>query len=112
MLKMKGGKAGEELADNYAAILKATGVKGYPYVKAAITGKAGEEATPVGRRVDDKKLADMNAYTDSLQAPKGAQVQVAAMSKGRAVFSRKCTSCHNLDQSKPVPPTPSDMKTI
>ena len=112
MLKIKLGKAGEELADNYAAILKETGVKSYPYVRAAITGKAGEEATPVGRRVNDKKLADMNAYTDSLQAPKGAQVDLAAMSKGRDVFSRNCTSCHNLDQSKPVPPLLVDMKTI
>ncbi len=112
MLKIKGGKAGEELAENYAAILKATGVKGYPYVKAAITGNAGEEATPVGRRVDDKKLSDLNAYTDSLQAPKGAQVDLAAASRGRDVFSRNCTSCHNLDQSKPVPPMLIDMKTI
>lgn len=112
MLNIKAGKAGDELAENYLAILKNTGVTGYPFVKAAITGNAGEEATPVGRRVDDKKLFDMNAYTDSLQAPKAVQGDTAAESRGRELFRQNCTSCHNVDQSKPVPPLLVDMKTI
>lgn len=112
MLNIKAGKAGDELADNYLAILKATGVTGYPFVKAAITGNAGDEATPVGRRVDDKKLFDMNAYTDSLQAPEGAHVDAAAASRGRELFRQNCTTCHNVDQGKPVPPLLVYMKTI
>lgn len=112
MLRMKAGASGEELANNYAAILKSTGVTGYPYVKAAITGKAGDAAAPAGRRVDDRKLFDMNAYTDSLPAPKGAQVDTAASSRGRDLFMQNCTTCHNVDQSKPVPPVLIEMKTI
>lgn len=112
MLKVKGGAAGEELANNYAAILKATGVTGYPFVKAALIGHTGEAATPVGRRVENKKLLDMNAYTDSLQAPKGAQVDMAASGRGRELFRQNCTTCHNVDQSKPVPPMLVDLKTI
>ncbi|MBC8001136.1 MAG: c-type cytochrome [Opitutaceae bacterium] len=112
MLKKNGGAGGEELANNYAAILKATGVTGYPYVKAAMTGKPGESATPAGRRVDNKKLQDMNAYTDSLAAPKGALGDPAAVARGRELFTRSCTSCHNVDQSNPVPPMLVEMKTI
>ena len=112
MLKVKGGAAGEELANNYAAILKATGVTGYPFVKAALIGQAGEAATPVGRRVENKKLLDMNAYTNSLQSPKGAQVDMASSGRGRELFRQNCTTCHNVDQSKPVSPMLVDMKTI
>ncbi len=112
MLKATGGAAGEELANNYAAILKATRVTGYPFVKAAMMGHGGEAATPVGRRVDNKKLLDLNAYTDSLQSPKGAQVDRAASERGRELFRQNCTTCHNVDQSKPVPPMIVDMKTI
>lgn len=112
MLKAKGGVLGEELANNYAAILKATGVTGYPFVKASLTGRAGEAATPVGRRVENKKLLDMNAYTDSLPAPRGARVDLLASGRGRELFRQNCTSCHNVDQSKPVPPMLVDMKTI
>jgi cytochrome c2 len=112
MLRGKGGAAGEELANGYAAILKATGVTGYPFVKAALTGRAGEAATPVGRRVENRKLVDMNAYTDSLQAPEGAQVDMAASSRGRELFRQNCTSCHNVDQSKPVPSMLVEMKAI
>jgi mono/diheme cytochrome c family protein len=103
MLAMKAGAAGEELANNYAHILKVTGVTGYPFVKAALSGKPGEEATPVGRRVDNQKLLDMNAYTDRLPAPPGARVDGAAASRGRELFRQNCTGCHNVDQSRRVP---------
>ena len=95
MLKAKGGAGGEELANNYEAILKATGVTGYPYVKAAMAGKPGEPATPVGRRVDNQKLLDLNAYTNSLQAPPGVKGDTAATARGRELFTRSCTGCHN-----------------
>jgi mono/diheme cytochrome c family protein len=103
MLAMKAGPAGVELANNYAHILEVTGVTGYPFVKAALSGKPGEEATPVGRRVDNQKLLDMNAYTDRLPAPAGARVDAAAASRGRELFRQNCTGCHNVDQSRRVP---------
>jgi len=110
-LKLKGGAAGVELADDYAKILKETGVKGFPFVKAIKTGKISP-ASPVGLRVDNKKLLDMNAYLDSLQAPPGAKVEAASAARGRVVFVNNCTSCHNVDQSKRVPPMLVPMKTI
>jgi mono/diheme cytochrome c family protein len=103
MLAMKAGAAGEELANNYAHILEVTGVTGYPFVKAALSGKPGEEATPVGRRVDSQKLLDMNAYTDRLPAPGGARVDTATASRGRELFRQNCTGCHNVDQGRRVP---------
>lgn len=112
MLKKFGGAGGEELAENYLAILKATGVTGYPFVQSENGGKAGANATPVGRRVSNKKLFDMNAYTDSLAAPPGVKVDAAAASRGRELFTQNCTSCHNVDQSKPVSPMVVAMKTI
>jgi len=102
-LNAKAGKLGLELADNYEKILKETGVTGYPYVKATRVGKPGDPASPVGLRVDNKKLLDMNAYLDSLPAPKGARVDAAGAARGKAVFRSNCTSCHNVDQSKRVP---------
>jgi len=57
-LKIKAGAAGEKLADEYEKILKATGVTGYPFVKAEMQGKPGELANIVGRGVDNKKLLE------------------------------------------------------
>ncbi len=111
-LKMKAGPLGEELANNYEKILKETGVTGNPFVKATMTGKPGELHNIVGRRVDDKKLIDMNAYIDALPAPKGAKVDAAAVARGREHFRNNCTSCHNVDQSKRVPTMLVDMKKM
>ncbi len=108
-----GGAAGDEIADDYVKILKATGVEGYPYVKAAAQGKPGEEANPVGLRVDNAKLLDMNAYLASLPAPRGGQVDLRSAARGREVFrSAGCTGCHNADQARPVPSFIVPMKTI
>jgi len=104
-LKIKAGEVGLTLADEYEKILKATNVTGYPFVQAELTGKPGEQATIVGRRVDNKKLLDMNAYLDALPAPKGAQIEPQVAQRGRDLFRANCTSCHNVDQSKFVPPT-------
>jgi len=84
-------------------ILKATGVMGYPYVKASKTGKAGKPESLVGLRVDNKKLLDMNAYLDSVQAPPGRKYNREASARGRELFRSTCTACHNVDQSQPVP---------
>jgi cytochrome c553 len=106
------GPAGKQLADEYEAILKETGVEGYPFVKAKMQGKPGEVANPVGRRVDDKKLLDMNAYLDALEAPRGAKVDLGAEARGKAAFRASCTTCHNVDQGKFVPPLLVDLKTM
>jgi len=102
-LKIKAGAAGEELANNYAKILEQTGVKGHPYVQAAMHGKPGELSNLVGRRVDNGKLLDMNAYLDALPAPRGAKVSAATAKRGMALFRTNCTGCHNVNQSGPVP---------
>lgn len=111
-LKMKAGTNGEQLANDYAKVLADTGVTGFPFVKAAVVGKVGDPASPVGRRVDEQKLADMKAYLESLPAPKGAKVDAKIAARGRDLFNANCTACHNKDQSKPVRATLVDMKTI
>jgi cytochrome c peroxidase len=77
-----------------------------------MTGKAGEAANPVGRRVDNKALLDMNAYLDSLPAPSGAKVDPTVAARGLEVFRTNCTQCHNVDQSTFVPPVLFEMKTM
>ncbi len=112
-LKIKAGAAGEQLANDYAKVLADTGVTGFPFVKAAVVGNVGDPASPVGRRVDEQKLADMKAYLEALQAPKGGKVDPAASARGRKVFvAANCTACHNVNQGKPVARTLVDMKTI
>jgi cytochrome c2 len=108
-----GGAAGDEIADNYVKILKATNVTGYPYVTATHQGKPGDEATPIGLRVDNQKLLDLNAYLVSLPAPRGAKVDAKVAARGREVFrTAGCTGCHNVDQAKRVPSYIVPMKTI
>jgi len=108
-----GGAAGDEIADDYVKILKDTGVKGYPYVTASAHPQPGSEEAPLGLRVDNAKLLDMNAYLDSLPAPEGVDGDRQAVARGRQLFRTiGCTSCHNVDQGKFVPPFIVPMKTI
>ncbi|MDQ3252822.1 MAG: hypothetical protein M3R15_02770, partial [Acidobacteriota bacterium] len=111
-LEMKAGPAGKQMAGEYEKILKETGVTGYPFVRAELVGKAGDPASIVARRVDNQKLLDMNAYLDSLPAPAGAKVNEETAARGRELFRTSCTQCHNVDQSKFVPPMLVEMKTI
>jgi cytochrome c2 len=112
-LKIKAGAAGEQLANDYAKVLADTGVTGFPFVQAKLVGNVGDPASPVGRRVDEQKLADMKAYLEALPAPKGGKVDAAASARGRKVFvAANCTACHNVDQSKPVARTLVDMEKI
>ena len=111
-LEMKAGPAGKQMASEYEKILKDTGVTGYPFVKADLVGKVGDPASIVGRRVDNQKLLDMSAYLDQLPAPAGAKVNAEAAARGRELFRTNCTQCHNVDQSKFVPPMLVKMKTI
>ncbi|MDQ3013021.1 MAG: hypothetical protein M3X11_20215 [Acidobacteriota bacterium] len=108
-----GGAAGDEIADDYVKILKDTKVTGYPYVKASPHPQPGSEDAPLGIRVDNAKLLDLNAYLASLPAPTGAQVDAQLAMRGRETFRTVgCTKCHNVDQSKFVPPFIVEMKTI
>jgi hypothetical protein len=68
-----------------------------------MTGKVGVPESPVGRRVDNQKLLDMNAYLHALAAPAPAAVDPQMAARGRDMFRANCTACHNVDQSKPVP---------
>lgn len=108
-----GGAAGDEIADDYAKILDDTGVKGFPFVRAAAHPQPGSLAAPLGVRVDDRKLIDLNAYLVSLPAPAGDNVDAQAVARGRQLFRTSgCTTCHNVDQSKPVPSFIVPMKRI
>lgn len=111
-LKGLGGPAGEQIHKEYKQILKETGVTGYPFVQAKMQGKPGELNNIVARRVDDKKLQDMTAYVFALQPPPAPKVNDDMAMRGRAIFRTNCTSCHNVDQSKPVPVTLVDLKTL
>lgn len=107
------GAAGDEIANNYVKVLAATGVKGYPFVKADPSPNSGSEEALTGVRVDNAKLLDLNAYLSSLPAPAGGQVNAQAAAHGRDLFRTVgCTSCHNVDQSRPVPSFIVPMKKI
>lgn len=113
LLHTLAGKAGDEVADNYVKVLAATGVKGYPFVKAPSDPHPGSEEAFIGTRVDNTKLLDLNAYEVSLQAPAGAKVDAQAASHGRELFRTKgCTSCHNVNQGTAVPSNIIPMKKI
>jgi len=107
-----GGAAGDEIVEDYVKILAATNVTGYPFAQTSTKTTPGDERGPLGIRVDDKKLLDMNAYLNSLDAPAGASVDNAAAGRGRTLFQASCTACHNVDQNKMVPSMIVPMKTI
>lgn len=109
------GAAGDEMVNNYVRILAETGVTGYPFVapQAHGGGHVGTLTTPIGFRVDDRKLLAMNAYLASLMAPPGLAGDPGAIMRGRQVFaSSGCAACHNADQSRPVPTTIHPMRQI
>ena len=112
LLHALAGKGGDQLADDYAAVLDSTGVTGYPYVETSTTGQPGAAATPTGVRVNNARLLDLNAYLASLQAPEGVLTDASAAARGRQLFRRDCTSCHNVDQSIPVNAALVPMTTI
>jgi hypothetical protein len=94
-------------------VLEDTDVKGYPFVRAAAHPNPGSEDAPLGVRVDNQKLLDLNAYMVALPAPPGARVDAQSAARGRELFRTVgCTVCHNVDQSKFVPTFIVPMKTI
>lgn len=109
------GAAGDEMIADYVKILRDTRVTGYPFVarQARRGGMVGSLTTPIGFRVDNRRLLALNAYLFSLQAPPGAVGDRAAMARGRAVFMQSgCTTCHNSNQARPVPTTIHPMARI
>lgn len=111
-LNLLGGPAGDEIVDDYIAVLADTGVTGYPFVEAAAHASPGSEAAPLGVRVDNTKLLDLNAFFNSLAAPPGVDSDPASMVRGRDRFRQTCTACHNSSQSTFVPPFIVAMETI
>lgn len=104
-LNYLGGAAGDEIANDYVAVLSATGVTGYPFVTAELLPESVlNEKSPLGLRVDHAKLIDMNGYLDGLDAPPGVDASAAAIARGRALFRDNCTQCHNTSQTVFVPP--------
>ena len=91
--------------------IPAGGPNGYPFVgrpgktdvAVGLPAGAKVEDSLIGMRVDDTALFDMNAYLSALPAPAGVKGDAAATARGRLVFRRECTSCHNDDQSRFVP---------
>lgn len=130
LLTTLAGPAGTELADDYERILRATGVlpagpvggplTGIPYVTVSTTGAAGTEKFPAGRRVDNTKLLDLNAYLNAQQSPAPPNdINAASAARGREIFRTTaaaggggCTSCHNVDQKKFVPTNVIPFATI
>ncbi len=106
------GPLGMMMTSGYARILEQTRVTGHPFVRARVGGTIGTDETQVRRRVDDDKLFDMSAYISQLPAPRGASVDPATAARGRMVFRHNCTTCHNVDQSKPVPPLIVSLKQL
>ncbi|MGI8738331.1 MAG: hypothetical protein ACR2KU_01365 [Gammaproteobacteria bacterium] len=111
-----GTAAGNEVVNDYLEVLAETGVTGFPYIEAsppADPAAAGTEDFPLGVRVDNTMLINMNAYLVSLEAPPGADDDVEAVERGRQLFRTVgCTGCHNVDQSRFVPPFIVAMETI
>lgn len=114
--KLGGDAAGNEIADDYVKVLTNTNVTQVPSVQAGPPGDAalaGTEEFPVGLRVDETKLNDLNAFLFALPAPPGKAGDPAVIARGRTAFqSNSCTNCHNVDQGKFVPTFIVPMKTI
>jgi len=107
------GAAGDEMIADYVEILRETGVTGYPFVRLSGSGMPGTLPTPIGARVDNRKLFALNAYLSALTAPAGMIKDQQAAIRGRTVFrSMGCTGCHNSNQAIPVPTTVHAMARI
>ncbi len=107
------GAAGDEMIADYVKILRDTGVTDYPYVRTATRGKVGELASPIGVRVDNRRLLALNAYMAAMPAPAGMKGDRQAMMTGRALFgSSGCTGCHNVWQGRALPTTIHAMARI
>jgi uncharacterized protein (TIGR03437 family) len=113
------GPVGDEIANDYEQVLKGIGVipagmntqDVVPFVTAQDYLPAGEPGSLAGRRVDNQKLLNLNAYLNGLQPPPLGQFDATMAAHGRDVFRTTkaaggagCTACHQLDPNKFVPP--------
>ena len=127
LLHVLAGPAGDEIANDYEQVLKGIGVippgkntlDVVPFVKAQDFLPAATDGAVAGRRVDNKKLIDLNAYLNTLQPPKLGPFDAAMAARGRDVFRTTvaaggagCTGCHQLDPNKFVPPIIIPMQGI
>lgn len=101
-LHILGGAGGDKMLEDYAYVLSATNVRGFPYIVAKDGYPAGTPAALTGKRVDDQKLRDLNAYLASLPAPAGHREQEDEVARGRQLFRSSCTTCHYADPQHPV----------
>ena len=109
------GAAGDEMIADYVKILRDTEVRGYPYVdrQARRVGRVGELSSPIGFRVNNRKLIALNTYLFGLQAPAGMVGDRVAVARGRQAFMQSgCVGCHNVNQGRPVPTTIHPMARI
>ena len=97
-----GGAAGDKIIADYTHVLGATKVTGWPYVVTAMTGPDVTPPFPSGKRVDDQKLLDLNAYLAGLRAPAGRAEPADKVARGRVAFRATCTSCHGVEPAQPV----------
>ncbi|EIJ36454.1 hypothetical protein [Thiothrix nivea] len=117
-LNFLAGPVGDEIANRYESVLRATNVipdaissdNITPFVQASTTGIAvGSPTGPVGRRVDDTKLQALHAYTDQLKspaAPDGLNPEKVALGEQifmlpRTAGGANCIACHTAPD-KPV----------
>lgn len=119
LLHVLAGPVGDEIASDYEQVLKGIGVipagkntlDVVPYVKAQDYLPALAPESLVGRRVDNQKLLNLNAYLNTLQPPPLGPFDATMAARGREVFrtlkpagGAGCTACHQLDPNKFVPP--------
>lgn len=126
-LHIQAGPVGDEIANDYEQVLKGIGVippgkntlDVVPFVQAQDFLAPSTPNATTGRRVENKKLLDLNAYLNSLPSPGPGPNDAAMAARGREVFRTStsaggggCTACHQLDPNKFVPPNVIPMSTI
>jgi uncharacterized protein (TIGR03437 family) len=112
------GPVGDEIAADYEQVLKGIGVippgkntlDVVPFVQAQGGLTPGASGSLAGRRVDNQKLLNLNAYLNSLQSPAAGPFDAAMAARGRDVFrlatsagGAGCSTCHQSDPNKFVP---------
>ncbi|MBA2405907.1 MAG: hypothetical protein H0V66_14115, partial [Bdellovibrionales bacterium] len=111
-LSAAAGPAGLQMAKDYEEVLAETGVTNYPYIQVATRGQPGTPDHLIGIAVDNGRLQQMTAYVNALRSPPGVVKNEASVARGKEVFlsaQANCTSCHNADNSQPVPANVIDM---
>lgn len=117
-LTTQAGPVGDEIAEDYERVLRATGVipngqavtDVLPFVTAQTESPSARATT--GRRVDETKLLDLNGYLNSLAAPAAPAFDMAKAARGGTLFRSRCTTCHQADSNKFVPTNIIAMPTI